>query len=356
MSKITFDNAQSPFFKSLKEKVDSYFSVNRLHPAGNNRLLFKGLFQVATAIGLYVILVFFTPSVWVSVLLCAAFGINLAVIGFNIMHEGGHASFSKHKWLNTTSAYFLNVLGGNIYFWKLKHNVNHHTFTNIEGMDSDIDVQPFMRLHEQQPHQWFHKFQHVYCFLLYGISYIVWIFYNDFEKYFSGKIVYGSDAKPLDKREKNIFWVTKILYVSVYLVIPIIMVGFLETLVGFLIVTFVCGLTISVVFQLAHVVEDTHFPQVETENTHIEKEWAIHQVSTTANFATNNPVISWFLGGLNFQVEHHLFPRISHIHYPQLSKIVKETCNEFNVKYLEYPSMTRAFVSHLQHIRSLGKI
>ena len=355
MSKVTFNNAQSPFFKTLKEKVDDYFTANRLHPAGNSRLLLKSLFQVATAIALYVTLVFFTPTPWLAVLLCSMFGLNLALIGFNIMHEGGHASFSKHKWLNTTSAYFLNVLGGNTYFWKIKHNVNHHTFTNIEGMDSDIDVQPFMRLHEQQPRYWFHKFQHLYWVFLYGISYIIWVFYHDFEKYFSGKIAYGADPKPLETKEKVVFWLTKVFYVGVYLVLPVIMVGWLPALLGFLIATFVCGLAISVVFQLAHVVETTHFPEAGTENIVIEQEWAIHQVSTTANFATRNPVVSWFLGGLNFQVEHHLFPRVSHIHYPQISKIVKETCREFNVSYLEYPSMTKAFLSHLLHIRNLGR-
>jgi linoleoyl-CoA desaturase len=353
MSKISFNNAQSPFFKSVKEKVDLYFSKNKIHSAGNRRLFLKGSFQILVAIALYVTLVFFNPGNLLSILLCCALGVNLAVIGFNVMHEGGHASFSKYKWLNTGAAYFLNILGGNTYYWKIKHNINHHTFTNIEGMDSDIDVRPWMRLHEQQTRYWFHRFQHVYWFFLYGISYGVWIFYDDFNKYFSGRIAEGATPK-LERKEHFIFWITKIMYLTAYVGVPIVMVGWAHALVGFFIISFVCGLAISIVFQLAHIVECTQFPEPDQQSNKIELEWAIHQIKTTADFATKNRMVSWFLGGLNFQIEHHLFPRVSHIHYPQISKFVKETCKEFNVAYLEYPSMFKAFRSHLQHIRRLG--
>lgn len=353
MSKITFHTKQSPFFQTLKEKVDRYFSTNQLHPAGNTRLLCKSLLQVSSAVILYLTLVVFTPGAGICLLLCGLLGLNLAVIGFNVMHEGGHQSFSKHQWLNHTSAYFLNVLGGNAYFWKIKHNINHHTYTNIEGMDSDIDVRPFMRLHDNQPRYWFHRFQHLYWIILYCISYVVWIFYHDFEKYF-GNIAPGVESRGLKAKEHVVFWITKVLYVAVYLVLPILMVGWIKALIGYIIVTFVCGLAISVVFQLAHVVEGTQFPVPDERSNKIAQEWALHQISTTANFATQNKTISWLLGGLNFQVEHHLFPRISHVHYPQISKLVKETCKEFNVTYLEYSSLAKAFYSHLSHIKRLG--
>jgi linoleoyl-CoA desaturase len=133
------------------------------------------------------------------------------------------------------------------------------------------------------------------------------------------------------------------------------MVGFVKALIGFLIITFICGLFISVVFQLAHIVEGTHFPQPDTESNKIEQEWAIHQVSTTANFATKSKIVSWLLGGLNFQVEHHLFPRVSHIHYPKINQFVKETCQEFNIVYLEHATVLKAFRSHLLHIKKLGR-
>jgi linoleoyl-CoA desaturase len=353
MAKITFNNKQSPFFKAIKEKVDQYFTQNQLHPAGNNRALFKGILQLSSALSLYLILVFFTPGWMVSLLLCGLLGFNLAIIGFNIMHEGGHQSFSKYRWLNKVSAHFLNVLGGNAFFWKIKHNINHHTYTNLEGADVDLDVKPLLRLHENQPRYRFHLFQHLFCLFLYGISYLAWVFYNDFVRYF-GVIAPGAESIKLSRKDHFIFWFTKVAYVAAYVILPILMVGWLPALVGYLIVKVVCGLCISVVFQLAHVVEDTQFPVVDVETNKVQQEWAIHQVSTTANFATKNKWVSWFLGGLNFQVEHHLFPKVSHVHYPQINVLVKETCKEFNVKYVEYSSILKAFQSHLLHIKKLG--
>lgn len=354
MSKITFNNKQSPFFKALKNKVDNYFSHNQITPYGNRKLYLKSVFQVSSAIVLYTVLVFFTPAVWLSIILCALLGLNFALIGFNIMHEGGHQCFSKRKWLNKISAHSLNVLGGNSRFWEIKHNINHHTYTNIDGMDMDIEVKHFMRLHENQPKYWFHRFQHLYCIFLYGISYVAWIFYQDFEKYFSGKIAAFTKAKKLSTNEHFVFWLTKILYVVVYLVIPVFVVGVIPTLIGYSVIAFVCGITISVVFQLAHMVEDTTFPAPDKITNKIDNEWAVHQINTTANFATKNILVSWFLGGLNFQVEHHLFPRISHVHYPKINQFVKETCQEFNIAYHEYPTVLKAFVSHLAHIKKLG--
>jgi linoleoyl-CoA desaturase len=305
------------------------------------------------AAGLYMVLIALTPGVWISLILCTLLGINLAVIGFNVMHEGGHQSFSRYPWLNTASAYFLNVLGGNTYYWKIKHNINHHTYTNIEGIDSDIDVKPFMRLHEGQPWRKYHRFQHVYWIVLYGISYLVWVFYEDFKKYFSGKISVNSPKKKLPTREHFIFWISKIFYVAMYIVIPVVVVGWLPWLVGFLLITFVCGLSISIVFQLAHVVEHTQFHQPQDGKN--KQDWAVHQVKSTANFATSSKVLHWLLGGLNFQVEHHLFPRISHIHYPAISQYVKETCREYNVAYHEYRSIFNAVVSHLLHLHRMGR-
>ncbi|MBL0744793.1 fatty acid desaturase family protein [Chryseolinea lacunae] len=354
MLKYTFDTDGSFFFRTLKQKVDRYFTESRLHPAGNRKLYFKSILQIVSASALYTVLVFFTPMAPVSIFLCLLLGLNLAVIGFNVMHEGGHQSFSRIPWMNNASAYFLNILGGITYYWKIKHNVNHHTYTNIEGMDSDIDVKPFMRLHADQPRHGYHRFQHVYFVVLYGVSYLAWIFYEDFQKYFSGKISTNSERKKLALKERGIFWFTKIMYVVAYVVVPIVMVGWLWWLIGFFIITFVCGLAISLVFQLAHVVEGTSFHSALHQDDAKKQEWAIHQITSTANFATSSKSLYWLLGGLNFQIEHHLFPRVSHIHYPAISRLVKEACRESNVLYNEYSSMYKAVVSHLIHLRKLG--
>jgi linoleoyl-CoA desaturase len=354
MLKFNFDNNQSAFLKDLKARVDNYFSETNLDPAGNGRLYLKALIQILSAAAMYTILVFFTPPVFISIALCLLLGLNLGVIGFNVMHEGGHQSFSRHGWINKTSAYSLNMLGGISFFWKIKHNINHHTFTNIDGMDSDIDAKPFMRMHHDQPRHWFHRFQHLYWVFLYGISYLAWVFYEDFLKYFSGRHSANSAPKKLALQEHWIFWFTKIMYVAVYIVVPVIMVGWVSTLIGILLITFVTGVSISIVFQLAHVVEGTHFHSPHQQDAASKQEWAIHQVESTANFATGSKLLHWLLGGLNFQIEHHLFPRVSHIHYPQISRIVKEVCRESNVTYLEYRSMYRAIGSHLTYLKRLG--
>lgn len=353
MQQVSFDSPSTPFFATLKKRVNQYFKENEISKSGNLHLHLKSTFQACTAILLFVVLVFFTPSPPIAVALCVLMGVNMAILGFNVMHEGGHQTFSKHKWLNNTSAFTLNLLGGTIWFWKIKHNINHHTFTNIEGKDDDIDVKPFMRLHEEQAYHKAHRFQHWYCFILYGISHFVWLFWDDFEKYFTGRLLENGNTMPLSQHV--VFWSTKLIYIGVYMVLPIIMVGLVPAIIGFSIASFVCGLTLAIVFQLAHVVGDTQFPAPNDQTGKVGSEWAVHQMNTTANFATKNKFVSWMLGGLNFQVEHHLFPQISHVHYPKVNEIIKETCKEYNVTYIEYESMIKAIGAHLSHLKELGK-
>lgn len=352
MLTYSFDNTKDTFFTTLKKRVGTYFSENNIHQTGNYRILIKSGVLVGLAAALYCILVFFTPVAWFALLLCVLLGFNLALIGFNVMHDGGHQSFSRHNLVNKVAAHFLNVLGGTAYYWQIKHNINHHTYTNIEGLDSDIDVKPFMRLHADQPLKPYHRFQHIYWFVLYGISYVAWVFYEDFQKYFSGRINSSSPKKKLTPSQHFIFWLTKLSYTFFYIILPIALVGWLPWLVGFLIVTFVCGLVISIVFQLAHVVEGTHFHTV-TDGS--KSNWAMHQIQSTANFDTRSRVLHWLLGGLNFQIEHHLFPRVSHIHYPEISKFTREICQEHGVTYNEYKSMFAAIKSHLRHLYRLGR-
>ena len=353
MTKLTFSTNNTSFFKDLRNKVNNYFAEKNLLKSGGGKGYIKGLTMILSAAIMYSLLLFVSMPIPLAIVLCMLLGLHLAMIGFNVMHEGGHQSFSRHLWINKVSAYFLNVLGGNAHYWSIKHNINHHTYTNIEGVDSDIDVRPFMRLHEGQPLRSFHRYQHIYWVVLYGISYLAWVFYDDFVKYFTGKVTPISGRKKLSLKEHVIFWFTKLAYMTVYMFIPILLVGWLPWLVGFLIITITCGLTISIVFQLAHVVEGTRF-HIGSEGD-IQQDWAIHQLSTTSNFGTSSKLLFWVLGGLNFQIEHHLFPKISHIHYPAISRIVKETCQECQIAYHEYSSMFKAIASHLIHLRRLGR-
>jgi linoleoyl-CoA desaturase len=356
MSSVKFNNKDAVFFPSLKQRINQYFESNNIRPTGNLKLYFKTIVLFTLLISLYITLVFFTPANgWVALLLAMVMGVVVAAIGFNVMHDGAHGSYSSRKWVNESMAHSLNLLGGVSFIWKQKHNINHHSYTNVEGMDDDIDIKPFIRVHHGQKRYWFHRYQHIYSFLLYGITYFFWVFYNDFDKYFKGKVSEHTKIQRMSFWDHIVFWATKLFYVAIFIAFPIYNVGLLDTLLGYGVMVFVTGITIAVVFQLAHVVEDMPFVNPEGDSTKIESEWAIHQLQTTTNFATKNRFISWLLGGLNFQVEHHLFPRISHIHYPEISKIVKQTCHEFNIPYKEFKTMRGAIVSHILHLKETGR-
>ncbi len=349
---VKFNNVNTLFSKSLKQKTLDYFKDTSKSKAGDSRLFLKTIILLSSLFVLYGLLVFLQPHWSISIFLCIILGVNFAAIGFNIMHDAGHNSFSDNKNLNSVLSYSLNLLGGNIYFWKLKHNIAHHTYTNINGEDHDIEVK-FMRIHHDQELKKHHKYQKFYFLALYGVSYFAWIFYQDYEKYFRQKMSKSSDRFAFPLKEKFIFWFSKIIHFSVFILVPILMVGIVPTILGLSIVCVVCGLCLAIVFQLAHVVEHTEFKTVEQHK--VEDEWMIHQIQSTANFATKNKFLTWLLGGLNFQVEHHLFPKISHIHYPVINKLVKETCHEFNIKYSEYGSLWSAFRSHVQVIKLMSK-
>lgn len=355
MQKVTFNNKNSVFFETLKQKVEEYFKVNNIRETGNIRLYSKTAFLLLSAIIIYLILVFYTPAIWISVLLCILMGVNLSAIGFNTMHDGAHGSFSRKTWVNELMAFSLNAMGGNAYIWKAKHNLFHHSYTNIEGMDDDIDIKPWIRVNENQKKYWYHRFQHIYWAVLYGTTYFLWIYIQDFQKYFTGRVG-ENEFKKMDIWNHIVFWLSKIIYTLTFIVLPIYIVGWVKALVGYLIISFVTGFVISVVFQLAHVVENAefHMPTDTDQSFKIDNEWAIHQVLTTADFATKSKIVSWFTGGLNFQVEHHLFPRISHIHYPKIRNLVKDTCKQFDIAYLEFPTLFSAIRSHVLHLKQVG--
>ena len=353
MQKITFNNKTSPFFDSLKARVDAYFEKQKVETTGNESLYSKSVILLLLAAAFYVFLVFFTPSVWLALPCCVLMGLTLAGIGFNVMHDAAHGSYSGNKHLNNVMAWSLNMMGASSFLWKIKHNLIHHSYTNIEGMDDDINIQPFFRVNNQQKKYWIHRFQHYYCFLFYGTTYFIWVFYLDFKKYFSGHIG-PVKIRKMTWHEHVGFWMTKIIYVFTALVIPMLMVGVGPALLGFAVIHFVCGVTISIVFQLAHVVEHAEFPEPDPATNKIEEEWAAHQVLTTVNFSPRSYLVRWFSGGLNYQIEHHLFPRISHVHYPALSPLVRETCREYGIPYNQYTTFFQAVRSHVHHLRMMA--
>jgi linoleoyl-CoA desaturase len=353
MAKVSFNNNGHYFFHSLKKSVDQYFKTNNLKKTGNWRLYYKAAILFPLAFATYLFLLFGTYSPVLGMSLSVLLGFILVSIAFNVMHDACHGSFSSKKWVNDLLSLTMNALGSNAFIWKIKHNIIHHTYTNVDGIDDDITKGSILRLCPTQQWKPAHRYQFIYMFAIYSLATILWLLLTDWVKYFSRKIVV-TEMK-ISLKEHILFWGSKALYIFFYAVIPILLLGWQTWLVGYLLMNVAMGLTISIVFQLAHVVEKTSFEEAGETNKVIDAEWAIHEINTTANFAVDNKAVSWFVGGLNYQVEHHLFPRVSHIHYPAISKIVREHCAKHNIPYHCYPTMTSAIASHIRLMKELGK-
>lgn len=349
-----FTTVSNSFHAELKSRIAQYFSEKKQASTGNSQLFVKAIVLMAALITVYIHIVFFTPSTFWLVVESLVLGGLVSAIGFNIMHDGAHGSFSEYKWLNRVAAFTLNILGGSSFMWNVKHNVIHHAYTNVDGLDDDIDIQPWMRMSTTQKKRKLHKYQHVYFWILYSLLYVLWIFVLDYQKYFKKRI--GQVwLKNMEAKDHFVFWLFKALNIFFYVVLPIYTMGVEAWLTCFLIFTLFAGLVISLVFQLAHTVEHMAFPMPDEITGKLEDEWAVHQIKTTANFATHNKLVSWLVGGLNFQIEHHLFPKISHVHYPAISKIIKQACMEYGIAYVEFPRVRYAVASHVTFLKQMGR-
>lgn len=283
-------------------------------------------------------------------------GLGMAGVGMGVMHDAIHGSYSKNKLVNKYVGYSLNLIGANSNVWRVQHNVLHHTYTNVHEGDDDINAPFFLRFSPNAKHYWIHQFQHLYIWFFYGLSTISWITTKDFVrvKRYHGMGFFNKEGEYRKELMKITGW--KLLYYSYALILPLIMIPLPAWIIvlAFLSMHFVTGICISLVFQTAHIVSDATFP-VSDQQGLISNDWTVHQLATTSNYAPKSRVFSWLIGGLNFQVEHHLFPNICHIHYSNLSKIVTQTAEEFNVPYMVKETFGAALVDHVKMLRQLGR-
>ena len=349
-----FPTVKNSLHSELRKRVYQYFTDNKINPTGNNKLFIKAGLLIGVFAALYIHLIFVQPVWYLGLIESVVLGGVIAAIGFNVMHDGSHGSFSEHKLMNKIAAHSISMLGANHFLWNMKHNMIHHTFTNIDGVDDDIEIGVLMRMAPTQKRMWGHRFQHIYFWFLYMLLYVFWIFFTDYKKYFLQKIG-DVPLKKMSVKDHISFWVVKVYHAAVFVVIPIYYVGWASWLVGFIIITFFAGFILSIVFQLAHTVEQTEFPVASIDEHKLPDEFAAHQIKTTANFATKNKLVSWLVGGLNFQIEHHLFPKISHVHYPAISNIIRTVCAEYQLQYIEYPTTRKAIAAHVRFLRHMGK-
>jgi len=355
--KIKFKGTNNEFFNTLKKRVNLYFEQEQVSKHANFAMVFKTVILLTAYIGSFIFLVVFQPVFVLAMFIWFLMGLAKSGIGMSIMHDANHGAYSAYKKVNKVMGWSLHLAGGSTHNWKLQHNILHHTYTNITNMDDDIDAKLVLRLSPHTLFKKFHRLQYVYAFLIYSITTLYWVFAKDFVQLYKYT---KNGVNPKNKQQNQLLLIKIILikffYLGVMIGLPIAVgLAAWEVVLGFVLMHLTAGIVLTVVFQLAHSVEGTSHP-LPTSGGYIENNWAIHQMNTTVNFSPNNKWLSWYVGGLNFQIEHHLFPKICHIHYPKIAEIVKQTAKEFNIPYLENKTFSKAIASHFRLLRKFGQV
>lgn len=342
------------FQTALKRRVDEYFTTSGLSRRGSPWMTLKTATLLSWFAASYVFLVFGAAAWWQALAGAISLGLAMAGIGFSIQHDANHGGYSESRKLNRLLALTLDMIGGSSYLWGWKHNIFHHTHTNVTGSDPDINAEPMLRMSPFQPLRWVHRFQHLYFWMLYAWMPAKWHLVDDFESVARASI--GGHKVPRPKGwELAGFIGGKALFFGWSLVLPAFFHPLWQVLLFHLVASWTLGVTLGLFFQLAHCIEEADFPKPEGANFKLSRDWAVHQVRTTVDFAPRNKLLTWYLGGLNFQVVHHLFPKVCHVHYPALSRLVAETCGEFGERYLVHRSITAALLSHARWMYRLGR-
>ena len=318
-------------------------------------MVVKTVLILALAIGSYGLIISgqFAPRQMLG--LAFLMGIGVAGIGFCISHDALHGAYSSNPTVNKVLGYTFDFLGANSYMWKITHNVIHHTYTNIPGVDEDLMVSPLLRLSPTAPLKWYHRFQQFFALPAYSLATVNWLFGKDYQQFLKSDIGPYTNKKHPAREIWILIW-TKITVYAYMIVIPLMVldITWWQFLIGFFAMHMTAGAILGVIFQLAHVVEGPEFPMPDDDGM-IENTWIIHEMETTANFARKNKLLSWYVAGLNYQIEHHLFPQICSIHYPEISKIVREMAKKHGIAYHEHPTLRAAMRSHFDMLTRLGR-
>lgn len=353
--KVTFNNKlDREFSKAVKARVNAYFEENNLSRHANAAMILKTVIILTVYFGSYALIISGQFSLSIMWLLCVVMGIGMAGIGFSISHDALHGAYSSSNIINKIIGLTFDLVGANGYIWKITHNIIHHTYTNIHGHDEDLEVAEFIRLSPHSEYKKVHRLQHILAFPAYSFATIFWVFVKDYWYFFKPQLgPYENKKHPL--KEWITLIVTKAFYYFYMLVIPMMVldITWYQLLIGFLSLHLTAGLILGIVFQLAHVVEETTHP-IPDEDNMIQNHWVIHEMYTTNNFARKNKLLSWYIGGLNYQIEHHLFPKTCSIHYPQISPIVEKTAKEFGIPYNCHETFREAVASHYRTLKKFG--
>jgi len=343
------------FVTDLKNEVNRYFEENNLSKNADYRMVLKTIILLSVYFGSYALIISGALSWPVMLGLCVVMGIGMAGIGFSVSHDALHGAYTSNNLINRLLGYSFDLLGANGYIWKITHNVVHHTYTNIHEHDEDLEVAEFIRLSPHADYKSIHKAQHYLAFVAYSFATLFWVFIKDYKYFFKDHLgPYENKSHPVSEWITLI--VTKIIYYTYMLVIPMLVLSITwwQLLIGFMAVHLTAGVILGVIFQLAHVVEGTDHPTENVEGN-IENTWMIHQMETTSDFAHQNKLLCWYIGGLNYQIEHHLFPKICSIHYPDIAPIVQRVAEKHGVPYHYQETLGKAINSHYKTLKKFGK-
>ena len=352
--KFATDREQA-FMRELKQRVRAFFEERGISDKADARMASKAvLVMLLTFIPYGLILTgWFRP--WEMLALAIVMGVGTAGIGFCIAHDALHGAYSSSRRLNGWLGLSFDLMGANGYLWKITHNVIHHTYTNIQGIDEDLEVSPLLRLSPSSPHRWIHRYQHLYGLATYSLSTLYWVFAKDY-KYLLQKDLGPYRGIRHPRREVAKLFAMKLFYYGYSIVVPLLVldIAWWQFVIGYAAMHLTAGTILGVVFQLAHVVEGPEHFETPSDSV-MEDSWLVHEMKTTADFGRGNRLLCWYVGGLNFQIEHHLFPRTCSIHYPDISGIVEEVAAKHGIPYHSHPTLRASMASHLRMLRTLGR-
>jgi linoleoyl-CoA desaturase len=352
--KLSFEPG-GDFIRETRRDVELYLASGRVRARGRLHMYLKSLVSFGVLAGSWVSLVLVRPGLVLGLLSLAGVTLGTIIVGFCVQHDANHGAYFRTRRANHLLGWSADaLLGISSYTWRVKHNVAHHTYTNVDGYDDDVDQIPFARLLPTQESRPWYRLQHLYIWPLYSLMVLRWQAGADIAAIVRGRIG-QSVLHPPKRWDLAGFVVGKLVFVTWAIAVPLLVYPWWLVLSGYAAYSTVTSLVTATTFQLAHCVEEADFTSpAELESS--PRAWAVHEVETTVDFCQHNRALTWLLGGLNFQIEHHLFPRVAHSHYPHVAEIVRRNAERHGVRYTVQPSLRAALRSHQRHLRALGRV
>jgi linoleoyl-CoA desaturase len=259
-------------------------------------------------------------------------GFFLFLGGTHVLHEGTHGNLSRRPAINRGFVMLYEWIACfSADQYRLRHLSLHHAQPNVGQLDNDLHAKDLLRFSPAFPHRPYHRFQFIYAPLLYslGIIQIAWI--EDFKRLLTSRLA-GHPHAPWRLRDIVRQVSAKLTHFAVFIGIPLTLYPTGSVLLAYLYVYLIGSLGIALIFQVTHVNTMVEFPSVD--KTHLlKKDWYEHQIATAINYAPESQLALFLTGGVNLQIEHHLFPDIPANRYAEVGEKVKEITEKYGQNY-----------------------